>query len=244
MIKVILNGINGKMGQVISKGLQADDQIELIKGTDIEDDLFNEVKTLKPDVVVDFTSPVSRMKNCENIVKGGAHAVVGTTGFTLDDLTVLSTLSKQYGKAIIIAPNFSISAVLMMEFAKKASFFMKQAEIIELHHDQKHDAPSGTAIKTAKAMSETNCFQPPCRESDETIKGARGADFNNIKLHSVRLPGFVATQEVIFGSMGERLIIKSDAINRECYIEGVNLAVKKIVKMKGLTYGLEDLLQL
>jgi len=235
MVKVILNGINGKMG---------DPEIQFIKGTDLEDDLAAEIKEHNPDVVVDFTNPASRMKNCETILTSGAHALIGTTGFTLDDLTVLSDLSNKYGKAILIAPNFSISAVLMMEFAKKASNFMKQAEIIELHHDQKHDAPSGTAIKTAKAMSETNSFQPPLRESDETIEGARGADFNNIKLHSVRLPGFVATQEVIFGGTGERLIIKSDAINRECYVEGVNLAVKKIVDMKGLTYGLEDLLQL
>lgn len=244
MVKVILNGINGKMGQIISNGLKNDDQIEFLKGTDIEDDLAAEIKEHAPDVVVDFTNPASRMKNCETIITSGAHAVIGTTGFTLDDLTVLSDLSTKYGKAIIIAPNFSISAVLMMEFAKKASHFMKQAEIIEMHHDQKHDAPSGTAIKTAKAMSETNTFDPPKRESDETIEGARGADFNNIKLHSVRLPGFVATQEIIFGGVGERLMIKSDAINRECYVEGVNLAVKKIIEMKGLTYGLEDLLQL
>ena len=244
MIKVIVNGVLGKMGQIIANGISDDIELELVKGTDLSDDLGQAIKDTSAAVVVDFTNPANRMKNAETIIKSGAHAVIGTTGFSIDDLAVLSDKSKKYGKAILIAPNFSIGGVLMMEFTKKAARYMKQAEIIELHHDQKHDAPSGTAIKTAKAMSESGNFSPPTRESDETIEGARGGNFNNIRIHSVRLPGYVATQEVIFGSTGERLSIKSDAINRECYIAGVNLAVKKIVAMNGLTYGLEEILDL
>ncbi len=226
-MRVVVNGAKGKVGRVMVAAVEADDALEFAGAADVEDDLAAVIRNGEAGVVIDFTAPSARMTNVKTILESGAAPVVGTTGFTPEDEHQVDTWAREHNLPAVIAPNFSIGAVLMMEFATQAARFMPQAEIVEIFHDQKAEAPSGTAMTTARLMNESNTFQPPQRVGEEFLDGARGGDLENIRIHSVRLPGFVATQEVIFGIPGERLSIKSDAIGRECYSGGVLFAVKK-----------------
>ena len=201
------------------KAVNADNECELVAVLDQGDDLAASIREKKADVVVDFTVPDARMTVVQTIVETGARGVIGTTGFTAADLKQIEAWCSEHKTSVLIAPNFAIGAVLMMQFAKEAVKHMPQAEIIELHHDQKLDAPSGTAIKTRDLMGNPD-----------------------IPIHSVRLPGLVAHQEVIFGGLGQTLTIRHDTINRESFMPGVILAVKKIATMSGLVYGLENIL--
>ena len=219
-IKVLVNGAKGKMGSETLKAVRADNDLELVGQTDIGDDLSSEIKKTKADVVVDFTQPDHVMRNIERIIENGAHAVIGTTGIKENQLSIIEKLCKEYKVNCLIAPNFAIGAILMMKFSQEAAKYMPSVEIIELHHDKKLDKPSGTAIKTAQMMS----------------------NLKNIPIHSVRLPGFVAHQEVIFGGLGQTLTIRHDTINRESFMPGVILAIKKIQNLPGLTYGLEKII--
>ncbi|MFA5927710.1 MAG: 4-hydroxy-tetrahydrodipicolinate reductase [Candidatus Margulisiibacteriota bacterium] len=219
MIKVIVNGAKGRMGQEVVKAVSADKELELVAALDLGDDLGQKIKETKAQVVVDFTIPDTRMKNIEAIINNGAKAVVGTTGFTPDDLKTIEKWCADKKGAVLIAPNFAIGAVLLMQFAKEAIKYMPNAEIIELHHDKKLDAPSGTAIKTRELMGNPN-----------------------IPIHSVRLPGLVAHEEVIFGGLGQTLTIRHDSISRESFMPGVVMAVKKMIDKQGLIYGLEKII--
>ena len=221
--KVLVNGAKGKMGQEVIKAVLKEAELELVAQADISDDLAEAVKKSKPDVVIDFTIPKSAMANIRTAAQNKCHVIVGTTGITEKDLAEIKGLCEKNGVNILVAPNFAVGAVLMMKYAADAAKYLSKAEIIELHHDQKLDAPSGTALKTA-----------------EMIK--RSSNIKDIPIHSVRLPGFVADQEVIFGGLGQTLSIKHRTIGRESFMPGVVLAAKKIKSLKGLTYGLENIL--
>jgi 4-hydroxy-tetrahydrodipicolinate reductase len=217
-IRVLVNGAKGKMGSETVRAISKEKDLELVGQTDLGDNLARAIKTSKAEVVVDFTIPGSAMKNVKTILEGGSHAVVGTTGLSDKDLDQIKKLCTENKANCVVAPNFAIGAVLMMKFAQQAAKYMPASEIIELHHEQKIDKPSGTAIKTAKLMGK------------------------NVPIHSVRLPGLVAHQEVIFGGLGQTLTIRHDSISRESFMPGVIMAIRKIKNIKGLVYGLENLL--
>ncbi len=223
-IRVIVNGAKGKMGQEAAKAVKKENDLELVAELDMQDNLADAIKKHNAEVVVDFTHPEAVLANIRNILTSGAHAVVGTTGISKEDLSEIEALCAKYNVNCLVAPNFAIGAVLMMQFAREAAKHMHHAEIIELHHNQKVDKPSGTAIKTAQMMKES------MGENAE------------IPIHSVRLPGFVAHQEVIFGGLGQTLTIRHDTINRESFMPGLILAIRKIKQLKGLVYGLENIL--
>jgi len=217
-IKVLVNGAKGKMGSETVKAVQKEADLELVGQIDLGDDLAAAIKKDKVQVVVDFTQPDVAMKNVKTILGSGAHAVVGTTGLTDKNLEEIEKLCSVSKINCLVAPNFAIGAVLMMKFSAEAVKHMPNAEIIELHHDKKLDKPSGTAIKTAKLMGK------------------------DVPIHSVRLPGLVAHQAVIFGGLGQTLTIRHDSLNRESFMPGVILAIRKIKDQKGLIYGLEKIL--
>lgn len=248
MINVAVCGANGKMGQEVVKAVEADDNMTLVAKIDIKDGEFATIKdaknSVKIDVLVDFTQPKSIYENALYCLNNGINIVVGTTGLSDEEIDELKNLAQKTGLGCLIAPNFSTGAVLMMKFAQMASKYFDNAEIIELHHNQKKDAPSGTAVKTALMMAgeNTNFTTGNCQEV-ETIKGARGANsYNNIHIHSVRMPGYIASQEVIFGASGQILTIRHDSMNRECYMDGVLRAVRYVNENHNFVYGLENIL--
>jgi 4-hydroxy-tetrahydrodipicolinate reductase len=244
MLKILVNGAKGKMGQTIVAAVQADTELKLIGQTDAGDDLAGAIKKSSAQIVVDFTHPSVRMANVRTIINSGADAVIGTTGFTEEDLKTLDAESKKLKRGVLIAPNFAIGAGLMMQFAAQAAKYMSGVEIVEYHHDHKADAPSGTAIKTAQLINEAiGEAAPPAVASKEFLpERSQGARLGNIRIHAVRLPGFVATQEVMLGAQGQRLVLRHETINRECFMPGVLLACKKIGGKVGLIYGLEKIL--
>ena len=248
MINVAVCGANGKMGQEVIKAVEADDNMTLVAKIDIKDGEFATIKdaknSVKIDVLVDFTQPKSIYENVLYCLNNGINIVIGTTGLSDEEIDELKKLAQKTGLGCLIAPNFSTGAVLMMKFAQMASKYFDNAEIIELHHNQKKDAPSGTAVKTALMMAgeNTNFTTGNCQEV-ETIKGARGANsYNNIHIHSVRMPGYIASQEVIFGASGQILTIRHDSMNRECYMDGVLRAVRYVNENHNFVYGLENIL--
>ena len=217
-LRVLVNGAKGKMGSEAVKAVQKEADMELVGQTDLGDNLNQAIQENKAEVVVDFTLPATIMANLRSILQSGAHAVVGTTGITTDNLEEIKKLCAEKNVNCIVAPNFAIGAVLMMKFAQEAVRYLPEAEIIEFHHPQKLDKPSGTALKTALMMGK------------------------NVPMHSVRLPGLVAHQEVIFGGLGQTLTIRHDTINRESFMPGVIMAIRKVKETRGLVYGLEQLL--
>ncbi len=247
-IKIAVCGSNGKMGQEVIKAVKSAEDMELTAEIDIVNGQYSSIKEAKDavsiDVLIDFTQPASIYENALFCLNNGINIVIGTTGLKDEQIKELETLSKANNLGCLIAPNFSTGAVLMMMFAKMASKYFKNAEIIELHHNQKKDAPSGTAVKTALMMSEENSdFTFGNCPEKETIDGARGAEaYNNIHIHSVRLPGYIASQEVLFGSSGQILTIRHDSMNRECYMPGVLMAVRHVFGNKDFVYGLEKIM--
>jgi 4-hydroxy-tetrahydrodipicolinate reductase len=242
MTSVIINGALGKMGTEAVKAVSSDLELNLVLKSDRGDSLEDALSRTSADVVVDLTHPSTIFDNCLTILKS-AHAVIGTTGLTTDQLQTLDTIARENNKGIFVIPNFAIGAILMMKFAQEASKYMERVEIIEYHHDKKADAPSGTAIKTAELITEENpdINSTPLDET-ELITGARGASKNNIPIHSVRLPGHVADQSVIFGAQGQKLTLSHDTISREAFMPGLILCIKKVGSTIGLTYGLENIL--
>lgn len=248
MINIAVCGANGKMGQEVVKAVKNADDMTLVAKIDINDGEFATIKDARDsvniDILVDFTQPKSIYENALYCLNSGINIVIGTTGLSDNQLEELKKLSKQTNTGCFVAPNFSTGAVLMMKFAQMAAKYFNNAEIIELHHNQKKDAPSGTAVKTAALMAEVNenFATGNCAET-ETIEGARGANsYNNIHIHSVRMPGFMASQEVIFGSNGQTLKIRHDSTDRECYMPGVLLAIRYIAEHKEFVYGLDNIL--
>ncbi len=243
IVKVLVNGAKGKMGQTTVAAVKADKELQLVAETDMGDDLAAVIKSSGAQVVVDFTHPSVAVQNANTIIDAGACPVIGTTGLKPEDIAAIQKKTKEKKLGGLIAPNFSIGAILMMKYAADAAKYMPQAEIIEYHHDNKADAPSGTAIKTAELMNASNPdIKGPNVESREDIPHALGSKMGNLRVHSVRLPGFVATQEVILGALGQTLRLRHETINRECFMPGVVLACKKVTGLKEVAYGLEHLL--
>lgn len=242
MIRVGVLGAKGRMGSEVCKAVSEAADMELVASLDIGDDLSRLVES-KTEVVVDFTLPTAVMKNLEFLTSHGIHAVVGTTGFDEARLKQVEALTASRSCSVLIAPNFGIGAVLMMRFAEMAAPYFESSEIVELHHPRKVDAPSGTARRTAeligKAREGMNAM-PDATES--SLPGARGASVSGVPIHSLRAEGFLAHQEVIFGTTGETLTIRHDSLDRKSFMPGVLLGIRNVTKKSGLTYGLENLL--
>ena len=244
-MRVGVLGAKGKVGATMVQAVEAAHDLTFTAGVDAGDPLsmFADRHT---EVVIDFTHPDVVMDNLKFLIDNGIHAVVGTTGFTDERLSqVEAWLEESRTTAVLIAPNFAIGAVLSMHFAKQAARFFESAEVIELHHPQKADAPSGTAARTARLIAEARKGLPPNPDATSTgMDGARGADVDGIPVHSVRLAGLVAHQEVLFGTQGETLTIRHDSLDRTSFVPGVLLAVRTVREHPGLTVGLESILDL
>jgi 4-hydroxy-tetrahydrodipicolinate reductase len=242
MIKVGVLGARGRMGAEVVKAVTAAADLELVASLDLGDSL-DQLVSSGAQVVVDFTTPDSVMANLEFLISKGINTVVGTTGF--DDARVAKVkalLSANPKVGVLIAPNFAIGAVLMMEFATKAAKYFESAEIIELHHPDKVDAPSGTAARTAQLMTQARKDAGLTAMPDATNSGipaARGGNVGDIPVHSIRLRGLVAHQEVLLGGLGETLTIRHDSLDRAGFMPGVLLGVRKVISNPGLTFGLD-----
>jgi len=246
-IKVAVLGAKGRMGAETVKAINSTTDLSLVAQIDIGDSL-EELKTSGAQVVVDFTHPDSVMKNLDFAINNGIHVVVGTTGFDEKKLDEVKTwLTKNSSVGAVIAPNFGLGAVLMMQFAAKAARYFESVEIVELHHPEKADAPSGTASRTAELITESRKSAARPAMPDKTtsaLPGARGAKVGDVPIHSVRLRGLVAHQEVLLGDQGETLSIRHDSIDRSGFMPGVLLAIREVIKNPGLTFGLEHLMDL
>jgi 4-hydroxy-tetrahydrodipicolinate reductase len=242
MIKVAVIGARGRMGSEVVKAVNEAKDLELVAQLDLGDSL-DALLTSGATVAVDFTTPDSVMANLEFLISHNINAVVGTTGFDDARIAKIKSALANSKSGVLIAPNFAIGAVLMMEFATKAARYFESAEIIELHHPNKVDAPSGTAARTAELMSAARkeAGLPAMPDATTTsLAGARGATVGDIPVHSVRLRGLVAHQEVLLGGIGETLSIRHDSIDRVGFMPGVLLGVRKVVTHPGLTFGLEN----
>jgi 4-hydroxy-tetrahydrodipicolinate reductase len=243
-MRVGVLGAKGKVGKTMCEAVREAADLTLSAEVDAGDPLssFTDSDT---EVVIDFTHPDVVMNNLKYLVDNGIHAVVGTTGFTEERLDHVRSWLAGTPTGVLIAPNFAIGAVLSMYFAQKAAPYFESVEVIELHHPQKADAPSGTATRTAQLISAARKGMPPNPDATTTgLPGARGADVGGVPVHSVRLTGLVAHQEVLFGTLGETLSIRHDSIDRTSFVPGVLLAVRQIPQRPGLTIGLEPLLDL
>ena len=244
-IAVGVFGSAGRMGAEVCRAVEAAPDLELVAALDVGDD---RAAAENAQVMVDFTHPDAVLDNLSWCIEHGVHAVVGTTGFTEDRLAQLRwALGEAPGVGIVVAPNFSVGAVLMMHFAEQAARFYESVEIIELHHPNKADAPSGTAATTAHriAAARESARRPPIPDAtSQEIAGARGAEVGGVHVHSVRLRGLVAHQEVLFGDPGETLSIRHDSLDRVSFMPGVLAAVRAVVDRPGLTVGIDDLLGL
>lgn len=247
MTRVAVLGSAGRMGVEVMRAVEAASDLELVAALDAGDSLDQLIEA-RVDVVVEFTHPGAVMDNLEFCVRHGIHTVVGTTGF--DDARyarVRTWLSGSPGTASVIAPNFGIGAVLMMSFAAKAAPYFDSVEIVELHHPDKADAPSGTARQTAHVIAQARRTAGTAQAPDATVtalEGARGADVDGVPVHSVRLRGLIAHQEVLLGSTGETLTIRHDSLDRSSFMPGVLLAIREVGARPGLTIGIEEMLGL
>jgi 4-hydroxy-tetrahydrodipicolinate reductase len=235
------------MGSETCRAIKATDDLQLVAEIDLGDSL-DLLKTSGVEVIIDFTHPDVVMKNLEFAINNGIHVVVGTTGFNPDKLaTIKSWLASQPKVGALIAPNFGLGAVLMMQFAAKAARYFESVEIVELHHPEKADAPSGTASRTAEMITQARHEAKRPAMPDKTssaLDGARGAKVGDVPIHSVRLRGLVAHQEVLLGDQGETLSIRHDSIDRSGFMPGVLLAIREVGKRPGLTFGLENYMEL
>lgn len=246
-IRVGVLGARGRMGEQVCQAVDAAPDLDLVAMVDAGDWLFS-VADAGAQVLVDFTHPDVVMENVRFAVDQGIHAVVGTTGITAERLDTIRTwLADTPQVGVLVAPNFGIGAVLSMKFAQLAAKYYESAEVIELHHPGKADAPSGTAARTAQliaaARAEAGMDAPP-DATTQSLDGARGADVDGIRVHALRIAGLVAHQEVVLGTEGETLTIRHDSLHRSSYMPGVLLAVREIAARPGLTVGLEPLLDL
>lgn len=264
MIRVLVCGAYGKMGREVLKAVHKDEHLSLVGAVDVNSDFAdvgdligtskigvvvgNDLETViqetRPQVMIDFTKPEAVMNNLFVAIRNGVCPVVGTTGLSEQDIDRIRQLCQEKRVNAVIAPNFSLGAIMMMKLAKEAAAVFPHVEIIELHHDQKLDAPSGTALRTAQLIMETRGEMHQGHPQEfEKLSGARGGESGGIRIHSVRLPGYVAHQEVIFGGLGQTLTIRHDSVSRESFMPGVVLACKKVLTVDGLVYGLENILE-
>jgi 4-hydroxy-tetrahydrodipicolinate reductase len=270
LIPVVVNGAAGKMGKEVIKAVTASEDMMLVGAVDqhpavlgqdvgevagcgaIEIPIVNDLQSVLvlatqydvQGVMVDFTHPDSVYENVRSAIAYGVRPVVGTTGISPEQLKDLAEFAEKSSTGVLVIPNFSIGVVLMQQAAIRAAQYFEHVEIIELHHNQKADAPSGTAIKTAEMLSELGkTYNPALVKETEHLAGARGSVCgDNIRIHSVRLPGLIAHQEVIFGAPGQIYTLRHDTSDRSCYMQGVLLSIRKIINLKNLVYGLEKIL--
>ncbi|MEI6897439.1 MAG: 4-hydroxy-tetrahydrodipicolinate reductase [Psychromonas sp.] len=242
MVKVIVNGASGRMGSEAVKAINNDSALQLVAKCDFGDDLGALIKSTGAQVVVDLTVASAGFSNTQIILNAGACPVIGTSGFQVEQVTELQALATEKKLGGLIAPNFSIGAVLMMRFAAQAAKYFPDAEVIEAHSPQKEDSPSGTGIRTAELIAAARTKTPAKCSDKELIKGARGAELHGVKLHSIRLSGVVAQQTVFFGGLSETLKIEHNSQHRESFMPGICLACKAVVKRNELVYGLEHLM--
>lgn len=262
MKRIIVAGPRGKMGQEALKMIINDQNMQLVAcidrkhaGKSIQDisglpkvdvPIYTQpkecLKQVDADILLDLTIPEVGYEHTKLALEHNVSPIVGTTGFTPEQIVELSEIAEQQKIGTIIAPNFAVGAILMMKFSQMAAKFFPDVEIIEKHHDQKLDAPSGTAIKTAEMIKENRKSKKQGHPDEyETIKHARGAQIDGIPLHSMRLPGLIAHQEVIFGGEGQTLTIKHDSYDRASFMSGVRLAIEQVLELEELIYGLENL---
>lgn len=237
--RVIVNGANGKMGRMACEAIANTSQLELVASALRTDNLASLIKETQAEIVVDFTTPMAVYENACCILENGASPIIGTTGLNIEQMKALETLAIQKKIAGLIVPNFSIAAVLMMQVAAQLAPYFSQAEIIESHHPHKKDAPSGTAIKTAELMQ---LKKRPLDEECFSFKSPTAPQVQNIPIHSIRLPGLIANQEIIFGAEGETLHLKHQTISRTCFMPGLILACMQVKNLDKLYYGLEHIL--
>jgi 4-hydroxy-tetrahydrodipicolinate reductase len=260
-IKIAIHGASGRVGQVLLNNLYREPEVKLVGAIDIRagggqislpdgslipflDNAEKIITSANPEVIIDFSLAPATVPLVRVAAKHKVNLVIGTTGLTADNMTEMKQLASTNGIGIIVASNFALGAVLMTHFAKLAAKYMDYAEIIELHHHQKADAPSGTSVSTAKAMAASRGKPFSQAVDEEKNYPSRGEKVEGVTIHSVRLPGLMAHQEVIFGGLGQTLSIRHDTIGRECYVPGVLLAVREVVKKPGLIQGLDGLLNL
>ena len=259
-INVVVHGAGGRMGQEVINAVCQEPDLQIVGAVDIKatgehlslpdgsgtvpfsTSLESILGSCQADVVVDFTTAPATIPAVRTAAKHGVNMVIGTTGLTAEDIKEIENLAKAQKVGIVVAPNFALGAVLMIHLAKVAAKYFDFAEIIELHHYLKTDSPSGTALATAKAMAQAK--GKPLSTPKGKASDSRGGQVEGITIHSVRLPGLLAHQEVILGGAGQTLSIRHDTISRQCYMPGVMLAIKEVIKHKGLIYGLDALLGL
>lgn len=239
---ILIIGAYGKMGSITCDTISNTDGYKLIGKLKRTNLLSEAIQTKQPDIIIDFSNANAVYQNTVTSLSHKIKTIVGASGLTPEQVSTLSKLAKENKTGCIIAPNFSIGAILMMKFSAMAATFFSEAEVIELHHQQKLDAPSGTAVKTANMIKAARVKPKNSCASEELYQGARGANVSDVNIHSLRLPGYIASQQVVFGGSGENLKIEHNSINRECFMPGVLLACKKIQTLDHLIYGLENLL--
>lgn len=246
-LRVAVVGAAGRIGSEAARAVEAADDMELVAAID-RGDALETLTEAGAEVAVDLTHPDAVMRNLEFCISHGIHGVVGTTGWTEERLAeVRGRLAGSPGTGVLIAPNFSIGAVLTMRFAQQAARFFESVEVVELHHPNKADAPSGTATRTAQLIAEARRAAGRGAQPDATstaLEGARGADVDGVPVHAVRLRGLLAHQEVLFGDTGETLTIRHDSLHHSCFMPGILLAVRKVPGHPGLTFGLEHFMDL
>ncbi|CAA7602525.1 4-hydroxy-tetrahydrodipicolinate reductase [Acididesulfobacillus acetoxydans] len=263
-IRVMVAGAGGKMGQEVVRALLREEDMALVGAVDVKHQgrdvgyiagnsplgidvlgvlTAESLREVRADILVDFTNPQSVLKNAETAIAAGVVPVIGTTGLDEAEIGKIRELVAREKVGAFIAPNFALGAILMLRFAKEAARFFPHVEIIELHHDEKLDAPSGTALKVAEWIGEVRAKMAQGNPNEyEKLPGARGADIDGIHIHSVRLPGYIAHHQVLFGGSGQALTIRHDAFSRETYMPGVMLAIRKSYQSTKLTIGLENFL--
>lgn len=239
---VIVNGAHGKMGALACKTIQEHTEFQLVASLGSRDNLGVAITETCAQIVIDLTRADCVFENSLTIINHGAHPIIGTSGLLGEQIQTLRQLCEEKKLGGIIVPNFSISAVLMMRFAAEAARLLPDVEIIEAHHPQKLDAPSGTALKTAELIAMARRTAKSKLPLKELLPGARGATHHDVNIHSLRLPGILARQQVIFGNTGETLTITHDTLDRSSFMPGLILACQRVKELDTLYYGLEDLL--
>lgn len=264
-LKILINGASGKMGRAMGGGISQEPDLDIAAAVDVkgdgadfglmcglepmgvylENDLGKAILRTKPDIMVVFTHPQAVVKSVRIALTNKVACVIGTTGLNQQELDEIKNMTAEYATPVFIAPNFALGAVLMMRFAQEAAKYFPHAEVIEYHHDQKLDAPSGTAVATLEKIAKVReIFAQGDNNEFEKIPGSRGGDYQGMRVHSLRLPGYVATQDVIFGGIGQRLVIKHDTISRESFLPGVLMAVRKVLELEGFVSGLDSIMDL
>lgn len=243
IIRVLVNGALGRMGKETVNAVEQDPMLQLVAVTGRNDDLFNVIKDSGAQIVIDFSNAEAVYENSLLIIESDVHPVIGASGLVAEQITVLQKMCDIKKLGGIIAPNFSIAAILAMKFSREAARYFPHVEIIEMHHTGKLDAPSGTSLKTAEMIAETREKIALPKMVRETIPHTRGGEHHGIPIHAMRLPGgIVAKEQIIFGGQGEMLTIEHTTIERKAFMPGVCLACKKVVELDHLVYGLENIL--